>query len=168
MSSREYQGSKSLQRVVRVGLRALVVGFVLLPLTAGAQTSASAAADSVGAVVTSLAAHYQSGDLDAAGMLFAEGRGVHIIEGAGANHGWIDYRDHHLGPELKAFKNFMYSVSAVEPTVIGEAGYAAFRYELSADTKSGKIASEGRGTAVMRRTPAGWRIVHMHTSGRRR
>ncbi len=147
---------------------------VLLPLPALAQSGGAGgdAADSpeatVRSVMMTLAAHYQSGDLDAAGQLFSEGRGVHIIEGTGVNHGWVDYRDHHLAPELEAFQNFRYSYSAVEPVVVGEISYVAFRYELAADTDAGHIESEGRGTAVLRKMPDGWKIVHMHTSGRRR
>lgn len=85
---------------------------VLLPLPVLAQSGVSGgdAMDSpeatVRSVMMSLAGHYQSGDLDAAGQLFAEGRGVHIIEGTGANHGWADYRDHHLAPELEAPLHF--------------------------------------------------------------
>lgn len=122
----------------------------------------------VRSVLMSLADHYESGDLDAADKLFAEGKGVHIIEGTGVNHGWADYRDHHLAPELKSFRNFKYSYSAVEPVVVGEVSYVAFRYELATDTDSGHIESEGRGTAVLRKMVDGWKIVHMHTSGRRR
>jgi len=55
-----------------------------------------AAAQSVRATMMSLAASYVAGDLDAAGRLFADGPGVHIIEGAVVNHGWADHRDHHL------------------------------------------------------------------------
>ncbi|MBI1873688.1 MAG: DUF1775 domain-containing protein [Acidobacteria bacterium] len=30
---------------------------------------------------------------------------VTIFEGGGVNNGWADYRDHHIGPELKGFEN---------------------------------------------------------------
>lgn len=155
--------------VVRAGLGVLLA-LVVGPLTASAQdsTGGQTPAEEVRATMMSLAAHFQAGDLDAAGGLFAAGPGVHIIEGAGVNHGWQDYRDHHLAPELETFRNFRYSYSAVEPVVIGEVSYAAFRYELAADTPSGHVETEGRGTAVLQRMPDGWKIVHLHTSGRRR
>ncbi len=154
------------------GARGWVVALSMLvapiPVLAQSGESMPSPADAVRSTMMSLATHYQAGDLDAAGKLFADGGGVHIIEGAGVNHGWADYRDHHLAPELEAFENFRYSYSAVEPVVVGDMSYVTFRYELAADTESGHIESEGRGTAVLRKTADGWKIVHMHTSGRRR
>lgn len=150
------------------------LAFTLLVVAAPGSVTAQdiggdeAAAQSVRATMMSLAASYVDGDLEAAGRLFADGPGVHIIEGAGVNHGWADYRDHHLAPELESFENFAYTFSAVEPVVVGEVSYVAFRYELSADTESGQVATEGRGTAVLRRMDGAWKIVHLHTSGRRR
>ena len=68
-------------------------------------------------VLESLATYAQAGNLDAMGSLYAPGRGVHIIEGAGVNHGWEDYRDHHLAPELASFENFEYRYFSIEPVV---------------------------------------------------
>ncbi|PCI54464.1 MAG: hypothetical protein COB36_09865 [Alphaproteobacteria bacterium] len=108
----------------------------------------------------------QAGDLTPLDEIYAPGRGVHIIEGAGVNHGWEDYRDHHLAPELAAFENFSYRYFAIEPQVRGDTAYSAFRYELIADVESGHIEIEGRGTAILERMNGRWRIVHTHTSGR--
>lgn len=113
-----------------------------------------------------VAADMQAGNLDALDSIYAEGRGVHIIEGAGVNHGWVDYRDHHLKPELDAFENFTYRFFAIEPQVKGNFAYVALRYELNADIEDRHIATEGRGTYVMEKIDANWRIVHTHTSGR--
>ena len=110
----------------------------------------------------------EAGDLEPLDDIFAEGRGVHIIEGAGVNHGWEEYRDHHLQPELEAFENFSYRYFAIEPRVKGDVAFAAFRYELKADTSDETIEIEGRGTVVLERIDGAWRIVHEHTSGRRK
>ena len=83
------------------------------------------------------------------------------------NHGWADYRDNHLAPELESFEDFSYRWFAIEPVVEGDASWAAFRYELSANTSSGAVEVEGRGTIVLRRRDSRWRVVHLHTSGRR-
>jgi hypothetical protein len=101
-------------------------------------------------------------------MLFAQDGWVHVIEGAGVNHGWADYRDHHLGPELTEFQNFRYRFFAIEPQVRGAVAWTPFRYELSADTPRGHVELEGRGTAVLEMRDARWVIVHLHTSGRRK
>lgn len=123
----------------------------------------------VRAVVGALAAGIQAGDFASLDTLFAEGRGVHIIEGAGVNHGWVDYRDNHLAPELEHFENLDYRYHAIEPVVRGDVAWAAFRYDLSFRThEGGNVAMEGRGTAVLEKRDGRWRIAHLHTSGRPR
>ncbi|MCH8256274.1 MAG: hypothetical protein IID06_13070, partial [Gemmatimonadetes bacterium] len=86
-----------------VGWAGLVV--VAVPLMVQAQTSD---ADAIRQVIEAVAAYSQANNLDAMDTLFAPERGIHIIEGAGINHGWVDYRDNHLGPELESFENFEY------------------------------------------------------------
>lgn len=52
---------------------------------------------------------------------------VTIYEGDGINNGWIDYRDRHLGPELKSFENLLFGHSNTEVTVLpGGLGRAAY------------------------------------------
>ncbi len=119
-------------------------------------------------VLEAIAQYSQQGNLEAMDTLYSPSRGVHIIEGAGVNHGWEDYRDNHLAPELASFENFQYRFFAIEPSVRGNVSWSAFRYELSLDTSAGHREIEGRGTAVLEKTDGRWQIVHMHTSGRPR
>lgn len=145
---------------------------LLLPITllmALIAPSISAQSDEVGeirALLERVATLMQAGDLESLNDIYSDGPGVHIIEGAGVNHGWVDYRDHHLTPELEAFKNFKYRFFAIEPQIRGNLAYTALRYELSADLASGHIEREGRGTFILEKTNDEWRIVHTHTSGR--
>ena len=124
--------------------------------------------DAVIAVVEAVAVFSQARNLTAMDTLFASGPGVHIIEGAGVNHGWADYRDNHLGPELESFENFEYRFYSVEPTVRDDVAWASLRYDLVIDTERGHIDREGRGTAVLEKRDGRWLIVHLHTSGRAR
>jgi hypothetical protein len=114
-----------------------------------------------------VAESFESGELDLLDDVFAPGPGVHIIEGAGVNHGWAEYRDEHLRPELEAFENFEYRYFAIDPVVRGDMAFAAFRYELSAALNGSPLNMEGRGTAVLELLEGRWKIVHLHTSGRR-
>lgn len=122
--------------------------------------------NTIRSLLEQVAALMQAKDLAPLDDIYASGRGVHIIEGAGVNHGWEDYRDHHLKAELQAFDNFQYRFFAIEPQVKEDFAYSAFRYELSADTESDHIEIEGRGTAVLEKIGGQWKIVHLHTSGR--
>ncbi|MFZ5625141.1 MAG: hypothetical protein ACOY71_12045 [Gemmatimonadota bacterium] len=65
------------------------------------------------------------------------------------NHGWEDYREHHLKPELAESENFRYRYFAIEPQVRGSTAWAPFRYELSVHIGGQHIAMDGRGTAVL-------------------
>lgn len=135
-------------------------------LAAQAPATPSPDQDAVRRVLEAYAGLVQAKNLAGADTLFAPGGGVHIIEGAGVNHGWADYRDNHLGRELPEFTNFRYF--AIEPQVRGELAWASFRYELAAHTANGHIEMEGRGTAVLEKQNGRWVIVHQHTSGRRK
>lgn len=136
-----------------------------LPAAVPAQTSDVGA---VRSVVESVAALSQAKDVDALDTLFAPDAWVRIIEGAGVNNGWVDYRDHHLTPELAEFENLRYRYYEVEPQVRADVAWAPFRYELATDTPHGHVEVEGRGTAVVERRGGRWLIVHLHTSGRRK
>ncbi|MEQ9398940.1 MAG: nuclear transport factor 2 family protein [Longimicrobiales bacterium] len=149
-----------------LSLAAMALTSSAVPLPA--QDRSDADVEAVRETIESYARFAQAGDIEAMGRLFKPGRGVHIIEGAGVDHGWEEYRDHHLAPELAAFENFRYRYFAVEPVVRGDVAYSAFRYELSASVEGRPIDVEGRGTMVLERIEGRWLIAHSHTSGRPR
>ncbi|HYB94526.1 MAG TPA: nuclear transport factor 2 family protein [Vicinamibacterales bacterium] len=95
---------------------------------------------------------------------------VTIYEGAGVNDGWADYRDRHLGPELKAFENLEFAHAGTKVTVLpgGESAYAVSRYTIKAKMGDRLLDNEGLETLVLIKTAAGWKIRHSHTSGRAR
>lgn len=96
---------------------------------------------------------------------------VTIYEGAGINNGWADYRDRHLGPELKAFQNLQFSHSDTKVTVHpgGQSAHATSRYTLKAKMGERDIDSEGLATYVLTKGPdSSWQIRHSHTSSRAR
>lgn len=143
----------------------LVVTLSLVVTQVVAQTDDATA--EVRLALERVADSFESGELGLLDDVFAPGPGVHIIEGAGVNHGWAEYRDHHLRPKLDAFENFDYRYFAIEPVVRGDMAFAAFRYELRADLNGSPLSIEGRGTAVLEQLEGRWKIVHLHTSGRR-
>jgi ketosteroid isomerase-like protein len=96
---------------------------------------------------------------------------VTIYEGAGINNGWADYRDRHLGPELKAFQNLQFAHSETRVTVLpgGQSAYATSRYTLKAKMGERDIDSEGLATYLLLKGANGaWQIRHSHTSSRAR
>ncbi|MEW6322002.1 MAG: DUF1775 domain-containing protein [Acidobacteriota bacterium] len=95
---------------------------------------------------------------------------VTIYEGGGINNGWADYRDHHLGPELKAFENLQFGHSNVKVTLLpgGTTAYVAARYMLKTKMGTREIDAVGLATMIFYKDPEGWRIRHSHTSSRAR
>ena len=172
----------SWSRVVRLAAPAALLAMLALPMTLRAQhahdapaparrpaadTLLSGEAARVAATVRALFAAAERGDVAALDTLYA-GDSLTVIEGAGINRTWADYRDHHLAPELKEMRNFRYRPSEIEARVAGNVAWATFRYALQADVKERAVDIVGRGTAVLERRGSRWVIRHTHTSGRAR
>lgn len=119
-------------------------------------------------VMTREAAAVEKGDLAALDKIWANSEDVTVFESGHANYGWMDYRNSHLAPELKEFKNTKYSFSDMKVKVDGKTAWATFKYSLAADMGTRKIQSGGLGTAVLEQREGRWQIVHWHSSAPRR
>lgn len=97
---------------------------------------------------------------------------VTIFEGGSTNDGWADYRDNHLGPELKEFEGLEFSHSRVKAHMLardGRAAYVTAEYRLKANVEGREIDAAGLETLVLVRDEKdAWRIRHSHTSSRRK
>lgn len=96
---------------------------------------------------------------------------VTIYEGGGINNGWADYRDRHLGPELKAFENLQFGHTNTKVTVLpgGQSAYATSEYTIKAKMGERQLDSTGLETLVLVKGSDGnWKIRHSHTSSRPR
>jgi len=129
--------------------------------------------DEAGATATlrALFAAAERNDMKALDTLYA-GDSLTVVEGAGINRGWIDYRDHHLAPELKEMKNFHYRPVDIEMHVSGNVAWAIFRYNLKGEMGTRTLDNVGRGTAILERRGSGaaarWVVRHTQTSSRAR
>jgi uncharacterized protein (TIGR02246 family) len=93
---------------------------------------------------------------------------VTIYEGGGINTGWADYRDNHLGPELKMFRDLKFSHSNLKPHALGaDAAYVTSEYSIEYAGANGPTRSGGLETDVLVRQNGAWVIRHTHTSARR-
>ncbi|MDX2184533.1 MAG: DUF4440 domain-containing protein [Gemmatimonadaceae bacterium] len=117
--------------------------------------------------IQALFAAAERNDLAALDTLYA-GDSLLVIEGAGINRGWADYRDNHLAPELKEFRNFRYRPFEIEARVAGNVAWATFRYALRAELPNSTADVVGRGTAILERRGTGWVVRLTQTAGRAR
>lgn len=120
----------------------------------------------VEAVVRATFSASEAGDLRALDTLYRAD--ATIVEGAGLDRGWANYRDHHLAPELKEFRDFRYRPSEIEVTVDGATAWVTFRYTIGATMATRTIDAVGRGTMILRRVDGRWFVQHSHTSSRAR
>ena len=135
--------------------------------TGAAQTGSSAEERRVTSTIEALFRAAEGGDLKALDSLYA-GEQLTVIESTGINRGWADFRDNHLGPELKKLKNFRYRPFEIEPLVSGSTAWAIFRYDLSGDLDGRALDQVGRGTAVLEKKGRRWVVRHTHTASRPR
>ena len=140
------------------------------PVTKLVETAAQAGGDAaaIEAWLKGYDAAFLSKDLNRIGAFYHPD--VTIYEGAGINNGWADYRDRHLGPELKAFENLEFAHSGTKVTVLpgGESAFAISRYTIKAKMGERLLDNEGLETLLLVKTAEGWKIRHSHTSGRAR
>ena len=94
---------------------------------------------------------------------------VTIFEGSGINRGWVDYRDNHLGPELKSFQNLHWAHSNLVVHMLGDAGaYVTAEYAIKYQVGERVVDSGGIATHVLVKEQGKWKIRHSHTAARRR
>lgn len=162
---------KSKQGLGRWWIAALSVMVLVIVVGIGVSRNAYAQTDEVKAVtevLTQEAAAVEKGDLPALDKLWANDESVTVFESGHANYGWTDYRNTHLGPELKEFKNTKYAFSDMKVKVDGKTAWTTFKYTLAAEMGTRKIESGGLGTAILEKRDGKWRIVHWHSSAPRR
>lgn len=145
-------------------IAATIIGFNIYDGVSAQSNEVKAVTD----VLTREAQAVEKGDLAALDKIWANSEDVTVFESGHANYGWTDYRNNHLAPELKEFKNTKYAFSDLKVKVDGKTAWATFKYSLSADIGTRNIQSGGLGTAVLEKRGGRWQIVHWHSSAPRR
>src|SRR5437870_2305548 len=75
---------------------------------------------------------------------------VTIFEGAGINRGWVDYRDNHLGPELKSFENLQFAHTNIVVHMLGDSGaYVTADYSIKYKVGERNVDSSGIATHIL-------------------
>lgn len=110
-----------------------------------------------------------AGDLDRAEALV---QAQSTVFESGGNEGtWSHYREHHLGPEIKMFKNFALRPGEMTTTTSGDGTVAIVVLPLEYDitlTDGRHIESVGTSTFGLVRVGDGYLIQHVHWSSRRK
>src|SRR5882762_4485455 len=115
----------------------------LVAFSASLKSIAIARADDEAAVRDVLmksALSFEKNDVTMATQVWANDESLTVFESGHANYGWVDYRDHHLVPEMGEMKNTKYAFSDVKIHLAGKTAWATLKYTISADVMdNGKI-----------------------------
>ena len=97
---------------------------------------------------------------------FVTGETFSILEGKHPNWGWTDYRDNHLGLELKStkFKILSFILSDFKITEGQQLAYAVYSVQMEFEIEGVKKTRDGVATTVMEKHGQTWLIKHIHTS----
>lgn len=140
-----------------------------IPTVAANGQSGSGDAAAVEALLKGYDAAFNAKDLERLATFYHPD--VTVYEGGGVDNGWIDYRDRHLGPELKSFEDLQFGHGNVKVTILpgGQSAYATSEYAIKARMGERVLDSSGLETLVLVKVDDGtWRIRHAHTSSRPR
>lgn len=91
-----------------------------------------------------------------------------ILEGTHKNDGWADYRDKHIGPEMAEWKEFKIEgpvISRLE--VDGALAYIVQEATYTIVSADKTVSMFGAETFILGKTDGGWKIKHVHLSGKR-
>jgi len=91
-----------------------------------------------------------------------------VLEGTHKNDGWPDYRDKHIGPEMAEWKEFKVSSPTLTKLEIrGDMAYAVQEATYTIVDAKETVVMLGAETLVLSKETKGWRIRHLHLSGKR-
>jgi ketosteroid isomerase-like protein len=141
---------------------------LLCGVTAPAALALDPAEGSLKRFIEAYDAAFNSKSLDRLALFYHPD--VTIFEGGYVNTGWADYRDNHLGPELKEMEDLQFSHVAVLPHALSDAlAYVTAEYRLKTKMEGKLVDAEGLETLVLVKGGDGaWKIRHSHTSSRRK
>lgn len=109
---------------------------------------------------------YNAKDLTRLGSFYHQD--VTVFEGGSVDRGWVAYRDHHLGKELRSFQDLKWSHSNLQVQALNStSAYVTANYSLSYVGEGIPVVSRGLATHVLTKDDGKWRIRHTHTSSRR-
>lgn len=92
-----------------------------------------------------------------------------IYESGGSEGNYAHYMEHHLTPELKAFKSFTYGEYKVEVQVDGNYAFTteSYNYTIVVAKDNTEIKRKGVTTAVLKKVKGEWKIMISHNSSRK-
>ena len=124
-------------------------------------------ADAVKAVLKQYSNAVEKLDVTGTEILFAADS--KIYESGGSEGTYAHYLEHHLGPEFKEFKSFIYNDYKVDVEVDGNYAFATetYNYVIILAKDNSEVKRKGVATSVLKKIKGEWKIMISHNSSRR-
>ena len=128
------------------------------------QLDIPAVAEAAVAVVDRFGQALATGDLGTVESLLAAD--VLILEAGGAERSRKEYLGHHAISDAKFLKDAHSQLTQRRARVIGDMAWVGSESELHTSKEGKALTLLSAETMVLKRTPDGWRIAHIHWSSR--
>lgn len=135
------------------------------PAAPGASAQRPMDASSPTAAVASFEAALDAGDSAAAIALLSED--VTIFEQGHVERSRAEYIEHHLPSDIEFSRAVPSRIISRKESISGDMAVVSSETASKGEFKGKPVDTLGVGTIVLRRTPQGWRIVHIHWSSRK-
>ena len=144
-----------------------LTAFFMIPGSALAHTpqiDVPDAAQAAAATVDRFFAALVAGELDKAGAELDQD--VIILESGGAEHSAAEYLAHHAKDDAEFLSTAQQMPGRRTARVSGDFAWVASESDLVVQQDGKPMTIASTETMVLRSTPAGWKIVHIHWSSR--
>ncbi len=146
-------------------MRTLVALIATAALTAPGRTRPALPED-VAAVLRDYRAAMEARSLERLAAVFDPE--LFLFEGTHQNVGWIDYRDNHIGPEMKEWSGFkVLETRVVDAVIAAEVAYVATVSTYRIVMKGKPLSLAAAESFVLVRSEGRWKVRHLHYSGKR-
>ncbi len=129
-----------------------------------AQIDVPDAAQAAAATVDRFFAALVAGELDKAGVELDQD--VIILESGGAEHSALEYLGHHAKGDAEFLSTAQQKPGRRTARASGDLAWVASENDLVVQQDGKPMTIASTETMVLRFTPAGWKIVHIHWSSR--
>ena len=116
------------------------------------------------AVVEEFSAALKAGDFERVRALLADD--VLVLEGGGAERSKQEYFASHAAADAGFLRDAHVQVMRRTARVYGDVAMVGTESEMHASKDGAPLTLLGSETMILKRTPEGWRIVHIHWSSR--
>lgn len=144
----------------------ILIGLTLAALAVPQPKAPPELPDAVAAVLRDYRAAMEARSVEKLAAVFDPE--LFLFEGTHQNAGWADYRDNHIGPEMKEWSGFeVLDTHIADAIVAADVAYVATvsTYRIVAEGKAVKITAAE--SFVLIRKQGVWKIRHLHYSGKK-